>query len=59
MKVLCIKSEKNLTENKLYKVVEAKPLNCVIHYKVVTDDGQLKWFESNLFKYPYLVDKNL
>jgi len=59
MKVLCIKSQKNLTENKLYKVVEAKPVNRVIHYKVVTDDNQLKWFESSVFKYPFLMNNRV
>ena len=54
MKVLCIKTQKNLTENKLYKVVEARTLNRVIHYKVLTDANQLKWFDSSLFKYPNL-----
>jgi hypothetical protein len=52
MKVLCTKTQKDLTENKLYKIVDVKPVNRIIHYKVVTDDGKLKWYESNLFKYP-------
>lgn len=57
MKVLCVKKQKNLTENKLYKVIEARPRNRDIHYKVITDDGNTKWFESKVFKYPSLLNE--
>ena len=52
MKVLCTTKQSNLTENKLYKVVEVKPLNKTIFYKVISDDNKCRWYESKVFRYP-------
>jgi hypothetical protein len=52
MKVLCNSKQSNLTENKLYKVVEVKPLNKTIFYKVISDDNKCRWYESKVFRYP-------
>jgi len=52
MKVLCTTKQSNLTENKLYKVVEVKPLNKTIFYKVISDDSKCRWYESKVFRYP-------
>ena len=52
MKVLCNAKQSNLTENKLYKVVQVKPLNKTIFYKVISDDNKCRWYESKVFRYP-------
>ncbi len=52
MKVLCTTKQKNLTENKLYKVIEVKPQNRTIFYKVISDDNKCRWYESTVFTYP-------
>ncbi len=52
MKVLCTTKQKNLTENKLYKVIEVKPQNRIIFYKVISDDNKCRWYESTVFTYP-------
>ena len=52
MKVLCNAKQSNLTENKLYKVVEVKPRNKAIFYKVISDDNKCRWYESKVFRYP-------
>ena len=53
MKVLCVSKQSNLTENKLYKVVEVKPLNKNIFYKVISDDNKYRSYESKVFRYPH------
>ena len=52
MKVLCTAKQINLTENKLYKVVEVKPQMKTIFYKVISDDNKYRWYESKVFRYP-------
>ena len=52
MKVLCVSKQSNLTENKLYKVVEVKPQMKTILYKVISDDNKCRWYESKVFRYP-------
>jgi len=52
MKVLCNAKQSNLTENKLYKVVEVKPRMKTIFYKVISDDNKCRWYESKVFRYP-------
>jgi hypothetical protein len=52
MKVLCSSEQKNLTENKLYKVVEVRPNNSIVFYKVMSDDNKLRWYKSKTFRYP-------
>ena len=52
MKVLCNSKQNNLTENKLYKVIEVKPHNHTIFYKVISDDNKCRWYESKVFRYP-------
>jgi len=52
MKVLCNAKQSNLTENKLYKVVEVKPRMKTIFYKVISDDNKYRWYESKVFRYP-------
>jgi hypothetical protein len=52
MKVLCTAKQINLTENKLYKVVEVKPQLKTIFYKVISDDNKYRWYESKVFRYP-------
>ena len=56
MKVLCTKTQKNLTENKLYKVIEVKPQNQTIFYKVISDDNKCRWYESKVFRYPKMFN---
>lgn len=53
MKVLCTTKQVNLTENKLYKVIEVKPLNKSIFYKVICEDNKCRWYESTVFRYPH------
>ena len=53
MKVLCTTKQTNLTENKLYKVIEVKPLNKSIFYKVICEDNKCRWYESTVFRYPH------
>jgi hypothetical protein len=53
MKVLCVSKQSNLTENKLYKVVEVKPQMKTIFYKVISDDNKCRWYESKVFRYPH------
>jgi hypothetical protein len=53
MKVLCTTKQSNLTENKLYKVVEVKPRMKTIFYKVISDDNKYRWYESKVFRYPH------
>ena len=53
MKVLCTTKQSNLTENKLYKVVEVKPRNKSIFYKVICEDNKCRWYESTVFRYPH------
>jgi hypothetical protein len=53
MKVLCNTKQSNLTENKLYKVVEVKPQMKTIFYKVISDDNKCRWYESKVFRYPH------
>jgi len=52
MKVLCNSKQNNLTENKLYKVIEVKPQSRTIFYKVISDDNKCRWYESKVFRYP-------
>ena len=52
MKVLCTTKQTNLTENKLYKVIEVKPRMKTIFYKVISDDNKYHWYESKVFRYP-------
>jgi hypothetical protein len=52
MKVLCVSKQSNLTENKLYKVIEVKPRMKTIFYKVISDDKKYRWCESKVFRYP-------
>jgi len=59
MKVLCKKPQKGLTENKLYKVIEVKPQNRTLFYKVITDDNKCRWYESTVFRYPLSVSTTL
>ena len=53
MKVLCTTKQVNLTENKLYKVIEVKPRNKSIFYKVICEDNKCRWYESTAFRYPH------
>jgi hypothetical protein len=53
MKVLCVSKQSNLTENKLYKVVEVKPRMRTIFYKVISDDNKYRWYVSKAFRYPH------
>jgi len=53
MKVLCTTKQSNLTENKLYKVVEVKPQMKTIFYKVISDDNKYRWYEYKVFRYPH------
>jgi hypothetical protein len=55
MKVLCTTKQVNLTENKLYKVIEVKPRMKNIFYKVISDDNKCRWYESKVFRYPYKI----
>lgn len=59
MKVLCVVKQKNLTENKLYKVIKVRPNNRTLFYKVISDDNKCRWYDSETFKYPlkYLTSK--
>ena len=53
MKVLCTTKQVNLIENKLYKVIEVKPRNKSIFYKVICEDNKCRWYESTVFRYPH------
>ena len=53
MKVLCNIKQVNLIENKLYKVIEVKPLNKSILYKVICEDNKCLWYETTVFRYPH------